>query len=115
VQIVQARNNQPNGVVRVTSPADAIFLTGFVTTGDLSNANENSLTSGYPPYFTRAILSLDENIEFAAWITGNVALVALAIANTNFPKIPISGGTEIMVAFETTGAALLYFQLSSDI
>lgn len=55
-----------------------------------------------------AIISANLNSSFAQAISdGDPSL--LAIGNTQFPKIPVSAGERLLVAFEANGSAVIYF------
>lgn len=85
----------PDGVSAIVAFNSCAFHTDTVGADSLTRVS-------------KAILSADLNLNFSQTAGGN-SVKLLAISDSVFPKIPVSAGERLMVAFEDGGSAVIYF------
>ena len=56
----------------------------------------------------RAVIAAETNLSFAD-IIGGQAQSLLFVADQNFPSVPVSAGERLLVAFEDTCSAVIFF------
>jgi hypothetical protein len=98
---IRAIGSQPSQTQAITVPPGANSIVAFNSSVIALDANGNI-------YEGHAFISANLNKSFSDILAGDAGGL-LAISNSQFPKIPVQEGEKMLVTFEASGSAVIYF------